>query len=163
MGYCSHASGVLQGTGDARKVGMECRGQSSNVLQGPGDACEVVSVYCGHASGVLQGTGDAGEVALEDRRVLALEGLVVVALVVKRPKDGQPLAAQSIRITTRAMWTKRGELIQQMQKVGPGTGTPMFPLSMLGLRSVRASSLMSGGIPALWEGLGQGLGELSPE
>ena len=51
--------------------------------------------------------------------MLALEGLVVVALVVKRPTDGQPLAAQSIRVTTRAMWTKRGELVKQMQKVGP--------------------------------------------
>ena len=122
--YCSHASGVLQGTGDARKVVMIYCSQSSNVMQSPGDAREVISLHCSHASGVLQGTGDAGEVALEDRRVLALEGLVVVALVVKRPTDGQPLAAQSIRITTRAMWTKRGELIQQMQKVGPGKGPP---------------------------------------
>ena len=34
----------------------------------------------------------------------------------------------------------------------------MFPLSLLGLRPVRASSLISGGIHALWEGLGSGLG-----
>ena len=55
---------------------------------------------------------------LEDRKCLATEGLVVVAMVVKRPTDGAPLAAQSIRITTRAMWTKRGQLVQQMNQVG---------------------------------------------
>ena len=112
---------------------MVCCSPASGALQGTGDARQVIMVYCSQASGVLQGTGDAREVALEDRRVLALEGLVVVALVVKRPTDGQPLAAQSIRITTRAMWTKRGELIQQMQKVGPPCGPAQWPLAGPGL------------------------------
>ena len=61
-----------------------------------------------------QGTGDAREVALEERRVLAVEGLVVVALVVKRPTDGQPLAPQSIRVPTLAMCTKNEQLTEQL-------------------------------------------------
>ena len=64
----------------------------------------------------MQGTGTAGEMALSDRQLLATEGIVICAIVVRRIKDG-PLKAAGVRISTRAMWTKRGQLVDNLQKV----------------------------------------------
>lgn len=86
-----------------------------------------------------KGTGTAAEMALEQRQLLAVEGIVVAAIdVVRDPsvaaallaaasslKDGalQAAAAQTlarkkltarIRITTRAMWTDNGRLLERL-------------------------------------------------
>lgn len=86
-----------------------------------------------------KGTGTAAEMALEQRQLLAVEGIVVAAVdVVRDPsvaaallaaaaslKDGalQAAAAQTlarkklsarVRITTRAMWTDNGKLLERL-------------------------------------------------
>lgn len=86
-----------------------------------------------------KGTGTMGEMALEQRQLLAVEGIIIAAVDVVRdmtvvsaaataaaaPGDGaaQAAAAQAaarrrlkakIRITSRAMWTDNGRLLEQL-------------------------------------------------
>ncbi|KAK9820188.1 hypothetical protein WJX72_007275 [[Myrmecia] bisecta] len=73
-----------------------------------------------------KGTGSAEEMALDERTVLAVEGVVVAAVDVIRggPATGAPpgadLAARRlrgrVRITTRALWVDEGRLLEDLHK-----------------------------------------------
>eukprot|EP00803_Ostreobium_quekettii_P009805 evm.model.scf_52.21 EVM.evm.TU.scf_52.21 scf_52:165961-174383(-) len=81
-----------------------------------------------------KGTGTYSEMGLTDRLVMAVEGVVVVAVDVHRASvfrrkgpgqqteqsvDGGVLRAR-VRITTRGMWTDRGNLVKELYRMAQG-------------------------------------------
>ncbi|KAK9828609.1 hypothetical protein WJX72_001027 [[Myrmecia] bisecta] len=75
-----------------------------------------------------KGTGSAEEMALDERNVLAVEGVVVAAVDVIRnaPTAGGAVAGAAfsprrlrarVRITTRALWVDEGRLLEDLHKV----------------------------------------------
>ena len=72
-------------------------------------------------------TGTRQEMALDERSVLAFDGVVVAAVDVFRAAPGAaggsgpaPLAPNlscKVRLTTRGMWLDKGELIQRLREV----------------------------------------------
>ena len=140
-------NGQMLGVHELRSRNTLSSGPSAKIL---GEA-KLVNFY----NDGNKGTGTMMEMALEQRQLLAVEGIVIAAVDVLRdasvvnaavtaagaPGDGaaQAAAAQAaarrklkakIRITTRAMWTDNGRLLEQLhgaadQQLGrlPGDAT----------------------------------------
>ena len=77
----------------------------------------------------LQGTGTAEEMAISERATMVTEGIVIASVDVERSLPPSPAAAAQeaarpgglrarVRVTTRAMWTNRGQLLEDLHKVG---------------------------------------------
>lgn len=79
---------------------------------------------------MLQGTGTADELAIDERTVLAVEGIVISSLDIIRPKadiasredpdqsPGDHRLRARVRVTTRGMWVDQGKLLQRLHQVG---------------------------------------------
>ena len=67
--------------------------------------------------------------AISERATMVTEGSVIAAVDVERSLPPSPVAAAQeaarpggmrarVRVTTRAMWTNRGQLLEDLHKVG---------------------------------------------
>ena len=67
--------------------------------------------------------------AISERATMVTEGIVIASVDVERSLPPSPVAAAQeaarpggmrarVRVTTRAMWTNRGQLLEDLHKVG---------------------------------------------
>eukprot|EP00891_Asterochloris_glomerata_P002267 jgi/Astpho2/2267/e_gw1.00040.186.1_t len=75
-----------------------------------------------------KGTGTAEEMAISERATMVTEGIVIASVDVERSLPPSPVAAAQeaarpggmrarVRVTTRAMWTNRGQLLEDLHKL----------------------------------------------
>merc|ERR1719436_306659 len=69
----------------------------------------------------VKGTGSAFDMAMSERMTLAVEGIIICAVEIVRVSNIESIRQRHlqgvIRITTRAMWTCKGLLLQEIYKV----------------------------------------------